>query len=56
MAKQYKALKPVGRFQEGDIVGGLADAQIKELLAKGVIEEVKTTAVTAKKASAGDTK
>ena len=56
MAKQYKATQPVGRFQKGDVVGGLADAQIKELLAKGVIEEVKTTAVTAKKASAGDTK
>lgn len=56
MAKQYKALKPVGRFQQGDIVGGLADAQIKELLAKGVIEEVKPTTVTAKKTSAGDTK
>ena len=29
MAKQYKALQPVGRFQKGDVVGGLSDAQIK---------------------------
>lgn len=56
MAKQYKALQPVGRFQKGDVVGGLDDAQIKKLLADGVIEEVKATAATAKKASAGDTK
>ena len=27
MAKQYKATQPVGRFQKGDVVGGLDDAQ-----------------------------
>lgn len=41
MAKQYKALQPVGRFKKGDVVGGLDDAQIQDLLQRGVIEEVK---------------
>ena len=40
MAKQYKATQPVGRFKKGDVVGGLDDAQIKKLLADGVIQEV----------------
>ena len=40
MAKQYKALKPVGRFKEDDLVGGLNDAQIKQLIADGTIQEV----------------
>lgn len=40
MAKQYKALKPVGRFKKGDVIGGLSDTQIKKLLADGVIQEV----------------
>ena len=39
--KIYKALKPVGRFRTGDIVGGLTAAQIQDLLQRGVIEEVK---------------
>lgn len=55
MAKQYKALKPVGRFQVGDLVGGLSDEQIKKLIADGVIQEVKTTAAAMKKAT-GDAK
>ncbi|MEX5286983.1 hypothetical protein [Acinetobacter towneri] len=55
MAKQYKALKPVGRFQVGDLVGGLSDEQIKKLIADGVIQEVKTTAATTKKTT-GDAK
>ena len=38
MAKQYKALQPVGRFQKGDVVGGLDDAQIQDLLRRRVIE------------------
>lgn len=38
MAKQYKARQPVGRFSAGDIVGGLSDAQIQDLLQRGVIE------------------
>lgn len=40
MAKQYKVLQPVGRFKKGDVIGGLSDAQIKKLLADGVIQEV----------------
>ncbi len=46
MSKQYKALMPVGRFKEGDIVGGLSDEQIKQLLADKIIEEVKPSALT----------
>ncbi len=48
MAKQYKALKPVGRFQVGEVVGGLNEDQIKKLVADGVIQEVETAAVTKK--------
>ena len=55
MAKQYKALKPVGRFQVGELVGGLNEDQIKKLVADGVIQEVNTTAATTKKI-AGDAK
>lgn len=40
MAKRYKALQPVGRFKKGDVIGGLSDAQIKKLLADGLIQEV----------------
>lgn len=39
----YKALQPVGRFKAGETVGGLTDAQIKQLLADKIIEEVKIT-------------
>lgn len=42
--KQYKALKPVGRWQEGDVVGDLAEDQIKKLVADRVIEEIKAQA------------
>lgn len=55
MAKQYKALKPAGRFQVGEVVGGLNEDQIKKLVADGVIQEVKTTAATTKKTT-GDAK
>jgi len=57
MAKQYKATQPVGRFKKGDVVGGLDDAQIKKLVADGVIQEVPETkaAAPAKKAT-GDEK
>lgn len=55
MAKQYKALKPVGRFQVGELVGGLNEDQIKKLVAEGVIQEVSTTAATTKKTT-GDAK
>lgn len=44
MDKQYKALKPVGRFDSGDTVGGLSNEQIKKLVADKVIEEVKSSA------------
>ncbi|MBE9400945.1 hypothetical protein IQR32_06195 [Acinetobacter albensis] len=51
MVKQYKARREVGRFRSGDIVGGLSECQIQDLLQRGVIEEAKQsqkTAVTAK--------
>jgi len=59
MAKQYKALKPVGRFKEGDLVGGLNDAQIKQLIADGTIQEVPEEAkasVPVKKVTTGEVK
>lgn len=40
MTKQYKALKPIGRFKKGDYIGGFTEAEIKHHLAKGNIEEV----------------
>ncbi|AYA02232.1 hypothetical protein BEN74_04665 [Acinetobacter sp. WCHAc010034] len=40
MSKQYKARQPVGRFNSGDIVGGLSESQIQDLLRRGVIELV----------------
>ena len=42
--KTYKALMPVGRFEKDDIVGGLSDEQINQLLADKIIEEVKSSA------------
>ena len=59
MAKQYKALKPVGRFKEDDLVGGLNDAQIKQLIADGTIQEVPEEAkasVPVKKVTTGEVK
>ncbi|MFI9459861.1 hypothetical protein [Acinetobacter sp. NPDC052428] len=57
MAKQYKATQPVGRFQKGDVVGGLDDAQIKKLVADGVIQEVpETKAAAPAKKTTGDEK
>ena len=46
MSKQYKARQPVGRFSAGDIVGGLSESQIQDLLQRGVIEVVKATTKT----------
>lgn len=40
MQKQYKARQSVGRFHSGDIVGGLSESQIQDLLQRGVIESV----------------
>ena len=57
--KQYKALKAVGRWQKGDVIGGLSDAQIKKLVADGVIKEVPEdikTSAPAKKVTTGDEK
>ena len=56
MAKQYKATQPVGRFNKGDVVGGLSDAQIKKLLADGTIQEAPEVkaAVPAKKSTGGE--
>ena len=44
MVKQYKALKPVGRWQQGDVVGELTEDQVKKLVAERVIEEIKAQA------------
>lgn len=38
MAKQYEALKPVGRWSEGQIIGDLPQSTIEKLLADGVIK------------------
>ena len=46
MVKQYKARQEVGRFRLGDIVGGLSDSQIQDLLQRGVIELVESSAKT----------
>jgi len=56
MAKQYKATQPVGRFKKGDVVGGLDDAQIKKLLADGVIQEVPEAKAAPAKKTTGDEK
>ncbi|WP_263577020.1 hypothetical protein [Acinetobacter pseudolwoffii] len=56
MAKQYKAMQPVGRFQKGDVVGGLDDAQIKKLLADGVIQELPEAKAAPAKKTTGDEK
>ncbi|MCU4521937.1 hypothetical protein [Acinetobacter ursingii] len=46
MTKQYIARQTVGRFRSGDIVGGLSDAQIQELLGRGLIDEFKEPSET----------
>ena len=56
MVKQYKATQPVGRFQKGDVVGGLDDAQIKKLVADGVIQEVPEAKSAPAKKTTGDEK
>ena len=47
----YIAKAPLGRFQKGDIVGGLTDQQIKELLAHDLIELAEPTNQTMAKTS-----
>ena len=54
--KQYKALKAVGRWQKGDVIGGLNDAQLKKLLADGVIQEVPEPKAVPAKKTTGDEK
>lgn len=44
--KQYKALKPIGRFNVGDFVGGLSEAEIKHHLQRGMIAEAKPVATS----------
>ena len=56
MEKQYKAMQPVGRFKKGDVVGGLNDAQLKKLLADGVIQEVPEPKAVPAKKTIGDEK
>ncbi|VXA82139.1 conserved hypothetical protein [Acinetobacter sp. 8I-beige] len=41
MKMQYKALKPIGPWVNGQIVGDLPQAKIKQLLEDGVIEAIK---------------
>lgn len=41
MKMQYKALKPIGPWMEGQIVGDLPQVKIKQLLDDGVIEAIK---------------
>lgn len=41
MKMQYKALKPIGPWVKGQIVGDLPQEKISQLLANGVIEVIK---------------
>lgn len=41
MKTQYKALKPIGPWVKGQIVGDLPQEKIKQLLEDGVIEVIK---------------
>lgn len=41
MSTRYKALKPIGPWVEGQIVGDLPQEKISQLLADGVIEAIK---------------
>ena len=41
MKMQYKALKPIGPWVKGQIVGDLPQEKISQLLANGVIEAIK---------------
>lgn len=38
----YKALKPIGPWAAGDIIGDLPQHQIEQLLSQGAIQQVKT--------------
>ena len=41
MKTQYKSLKPIGPWVNGQIVGDLPQEKIKQLLEDGVIEAIK---------------
>ena len=41
MKTHYKALKPIGRWVKGQIVGDLPQEKIKQLLEDGAIEAIK---------------
>ena len=41
MKMQYKALKPIGPWVKGQIVGDLPQEKISQLLASDVIKEIK---------------
>ena len=41
MKMQYKALKPIGPWVKGQIVGDLPQEKISQLLENGVIEVIK---------------
>ena len=41
MKTQYKALKPIGPWVRGQIVGDLPQEKIKQLLDDGVIDAIK---------------
>ena len=41
MKTQYKALKPIGPWVKGQLVGDLPQEKIKQLLEDGVIEAIK---------------
>ena len=49
MKTQYKALKPIGPWMEGQIVGDLPQVKIKQLLDDGVIEAIKPEVKVEKK-------
>lgn len=40
MDKQYKALKPIGRWAKGEIIGSLPIEQIIQLERDGIIEAI----------------
>ena len=42
MKTQYKALKPIGPWVKGQIVGDLPQEKTKQLLEDGVIESIKS--------------
>lgn len=54
MSDEYKALLPVGRFDKGDIVGGIPESQIKALIANGIIQKCDSVQITITKQHSGN--